>query len=267
MAEPPVILITGASSGIGAATARLFGAKGYRLVLAARSIDRLHIVAEEIINGGGNALTIRSDISRLEDIQHLANLALDHYKQIDILFNNAGFGRIDWLENLEPDKDIQTQISVNLTGMILLSQAVLPSMIHRQSGHIINMSSIAGLLTAPTYTIYAASKYGVRGFSDALRREVGIHNIKVSVIYPGGVSTEFGKKAQIKRKTGVTTPPAIRLSAEDVALSVYNLAKKPRRYLIIPWPMKFAVYLSTFAPWLVDWITERYFVGPERLSQ
>jgi len=264
MAEQPVILITGASSGIGAATARLFGSKGFRLVLAARSIERLQKVVGEIESDGGKAVAIKCDIGRLDDIQHLANAALVHYKKVDILFNNAGFGRIDWLENLEPYQDIQNQISVNLTGMILLSQAVLPSMIHRRSGHIINMSSIAGLLAAPTYTIYAASKYGVRGFSDALRREVGIHNINISVIYPGGVSTEFGKKARIKRKTGVTTPPSIRLSAEDVALSVYQLVKKPRRYLIIPWQMKFIIYLSTFAPWLIDWITERYFVGPER---
>ena len=265
MSDVPVVLITGASSGIGAATARMFGRKGCRLVLAARSIDRLSQIAEEIENAAGTAIPVKTDITRLEDVHNLVDTALEKFTRIDILFNNAGFGRIDWLENLDPERDIQSQLSTNLTGMILLSRAVLPSMIERRSGHIINMSSIAGVLAAPTYTIYAASKYGVRGFSDALRREVGIYNIHVSVIFPGAVNTEFGEKARIRRKTGVTTPPAFRLSVEDVASSVYSLSKKPRRYMVIPRMMKIIVSIGTLAPWFVDWITERYFVIPERV--
>ena len=261
-----VMLITGASSGIGAATARLFAREGYQLVLAARRLDKLQEVAREIKNNGGNAIYVKTDLTRQNDIEHLVNITLNQYGYLDILFNNAGFGRIDWLENLTPQEDIVAQIGVNLIGLILLSRAVIPHMIQRKKGHIINMSSVAGLLAAPTYSIYAAGKYGVRGFSNALRRVVGIYDIQVSVLYPGGVSTEFSQKARIKRKTGITTPGRLKLSPEDVAEAVLKLVKKPRHNLVIPWQMKYLVLISMFAPWLIDWITRKYFVEPERLE-
>ena len=261
-----VMLITGASSGIGAATARLFAREGYQLVLAARRLDKLQEVAQEIKNNGGNAIYVKTDLTRQNDIEHLVNITLNQYGYLDILFNNAGFGRIDWFENLTPQEDIVAQIGVNLIGLILLSRAVIPHMIQRKKGHIINMSSVAGLLAAPTYSIYAAGKYGVRGFSNALRREVGIYDIQVSVLYPGGVSTEFSQKARIKRKTGITTPGRLKLSPEDVAEAVLKLVKRPRHNLVIPWQMKYLVLISMFAPWLIDWTTRKYFVEPERLE-
>ena len=97
---------------------------------------------------------------------------LDKFGRIDILFNNAGFGRLDWLERLDPAVDIDSQLDVNLRGLIQVTRVVLPSMLERGSGTIINMSSVSGLIAAPMYSIYAATKYGVRGFTDALRREV-----------------------------------------------------------------------------------------------
>ena len=264
--NPPVMLITGASSGIGAATARLFGKKGYSLILAARRLEKLKEIVQEIGDSGGNAISVKTDLTRQEDIEHLANITFGQYGYLDILFNNAGFGRIDWLENLAPQEDIVEQLGVNLIGLILLSRAILPSMISRRRGHIINMSSIAGLLAAPTYSIYAAGKYGVRGFSNALRREVGIYNIHVSVLYPGGVRTDFGQKARIKRKTGITTPGRLKLTPEDVAEAVFSLVRKPRSNMVIPWQMNYIVLISMLAPWLVDWISRKHFVEPERLE-
>jgi len=261
-----VMLISGASSGIGAATARLFGKEGYNLILAARRLDKLQEVSQDINNSGGNAISVKTDLARQEDIENLVKITFSQYGYLDILFNNAGFGRIDWLENLTPQEDIIAQLDVNLTGLILLSRAVLPYMIQRKKGHIINMSSIAGLLAAPTYSIYAAGKYGVRGFSTALRREVGIYNIQVSVLYPGGVSTEFGQKARIRRKTGVTTPGRLKLTPEEVAKAVSKLVRKPRHNLVIPWQMNYIVLINMLAPWLVDWITRKFFVEPERLK-
>jgi len=264
--RPAVMLISGASSGIGAATARLFGKEGYNLILAARRLDKLQEVSQDINNSGGNAISVKTDLARQEDIENLVKITFSQYGYLDILFNNAGFGRIDWLENLTPQEDIIAQLDVNLTGLILLSRAVLPYMIQRKKGHIINMSSIAGLLAAPTYSIYAAGKYGVRGFSTALRREVGIYNIQVSVLYPGGVSTEFGQKARIRRKTGVTTPGRLKLTPEEVAKAVSKLVRKPRHNLVIPWQMNYIVLINMLAPWLVDWITRKFFVEPERLK-
>jgi NADP-dependent 3-hydroxy acid dehydrogenase YdfG len=264
MADSPVIIITGASSGIGEATARLFGAQGYRTVLAARRLERLEALAGEIKSGGGEALPVPADVTRLEDIQNLVETTLERYDKIDILFNNAGFGRLDWLEALDPIQDIEAQLRVNLLGVIQTTRATLPFMIEQRSGHIINMVSLAGLVATPTYTIYSAGKFAVRGFTEALRREVGVFGINVSAIYPGGVSTEFSQHTGAHRKTGATTPAALRLSAEDVARAVLSVARRPRRMLVIPWVMRFGVWANSLAPGLSDWLMERNFTKPER---
>ena len=264
MSESPVMLITGASSGIGEATARLFGREGYRLVLAARRADRLEELANQIRMDGGQALPVAADVSRLDDIENLVRIALTNFSRIDLLYNNAGFGRLDWLENLEPTSDIQSQIQVNLLGVIQTTRAVLPHMIAQRSGHIINMASVAGFVAAPTYSVYAASKFAVRGFTQALRREVGIWGIHVSGIYPGGVRTEFSQHAHIRRRTRTTTPAALRLEADQVAKVVLSVARRPRRAVITPWPLIPAVWVNALFPGFVDWVMERNFTRPER---
>jgi short-subunit dehydrogenase len=267
MSQSPVILITGASSGIGAATARLFGQKGYRVVLAARREKRLISLADQIKKAGGQALAIRANVSIHTDIQRLVQEAIEKFSQIDILFNNAGFGRIDWLENLDPQTDIQSQIQVNLIGLVWVTQAVLPYMIERRTGHVINMASAAGMVAAPTYCAYAASKFGIHGFSEALRREVGVYGIKVSGIYPGGTDTEFSQHARIQRRTGATTPKKWRLTADDVARAVWQLSQRPRRTLIIPWPMQLVIWGNSLFPGFMDWIIKEYFVKRERVDR
>ena len=202
-----VVIVTGASSGIGEATARQFGREGAKLVLAARRVDKLEALAQEILAMGSGAETfvVQADLSKLEDIQALIKQTLDKFGRIDVLVNNAGFGRLDWLENLDPVKDIQSQFDVNVLGVIQTTRQALPVMMKQRSGHIINMCSMAGLVATPTYTVYAACKHAVHGFSEALRREVKPWGIDVSMIYPGGVLTEFQAHAGIKRKTGATT--------------------------------------------------------------
>lgn len=259
-----VILITGASSGIGAAVARLFAQEGFRVALAARRLERLQSLAQEIQASGGQALPVAADVSSWEEMSSLVSTTLECFGQIDVLFNNAGFGRLKWLEELDPQADIEPQLCVNLLGEILLARAVLPHMIARRRGHIINMASVAGLVATPTYTVYAATKFGVRGFTEALRREVGVYGIHVSAVYPGGVRTEFDEHAGIQRKTKKTTPPALRLEPEDVARGVLGLVRRPRRALILPWPMKFAVWMNDLFPSLMDWLVETNFVRPER---
>lgn len=264
MAHQPVILITGASSGIGAATARRFARQGYRVVLAARRAEKLESLAVEIQAGGGQALAVTTDLARLADIQNMVQATLDGFGQVDILFNNAGFGRLDWLECLDPEQDIQSQVQVDLLGVILATRATLPHMIARRSGHVINMVSLAGLVGTPTYTIYSASKFGVRGFTEALRREVRVYNIQVSAIYPGGVRTEFIEHTGVRRKTGATTPAALKLEAEQVAEAVWKTVNRPRRTVVLPWPMMFAVWLNTLFPGLIDRVIEHRFTRPER---
>ncbi len=263
--EQRVVLITGASSGIGEATARLLGARGFRLALAARRIDRLEKLAQEIGALGSQAIAIQTDVSQPGDVEAMVKTCLDVYGQLDILVNNAGFGKFGWLENLDTQSEILDQVNTNLVGSILASKAVLPHMISRKSGHIINMASVAGLVATPTYSVYAATKFGLRGFSQALRREVGIFNIQVSVIYPGGVKTEFAEKSgSTRRKTGISTPRFLVLTADDVAESIASVIKKPRHLVVVPWLMRYAVWLNNLVPGLADRIIVRKFVKPER---
>ena len=146
--ENKVIIVTGASSGFGAATARLLAAEGAKTVLAACRLRRLELLAEEVRSAGGNALAVGCDITVEKEIVHLVQVTLDAYGRIDILFNNAGIGRLNWLDELPPE-DISQQVDVDLKSAILVTRAVLPYMIEQRSGHIINMVSVVGWVAPP----------------------------------------------------------------------------------------------------------------------
>lgn len=261
-----VVIVTGASSGIGEATARQFGREGAKVVLAARRVEKLEALANEIggMGTGAEVLVVQADLSKLEDIQALIQKTLDKFGRIDVLVNNAGFGRLDWLEKLDPVKDIQGQFDVNVMGVVQTTRQALPVMIKQRSGHIIQMCSMAGLVGTPTYTIYSACKHAVHGFSEALRREVKPWGIDVSMVYPGGVSTEFGSHAGIKRKTKATTPKFMLLSADDVGRAVVSLVRRPRAMWIIPWLWTFTMWMNRNLNWFVDYTTINRFTIPER---
>ncbi len=248
-----VVIVTGASSGIGAAAAPMFARAGCQTVLAARRLDRLEQLAAQIRAAGGQALPVAMDVGQPEQIDAMVKSALDSYGRIDILFNNAGFGRLDWLEALDPVQDIQAQLAVNLLGVILTARAVLPHMYSQHSGHIINMASITGWIAPPLYSIYSAGKFGIRGFSEALRREALPKGVRVSVVYPGSVRTEFGLHVgQSAAKRHFKTPTWLTLTAEDVAHSVVALAQHPRRELVAPWFMIFAKFFNSHFSGLSD---------------
>lgn len=250
-----VVLITGASSGFGEDAARLFAKEGCKVVLAARRLERLQQLAADIQDEGGEAIAIPVDVNQKAEIDVMVTTALDLYQQIDILFNNAGFGEMDWFENLEPERQIETLIRVNLIGTILVTRAVLPDMIDRGSGHIINMCSVAGLIASPLISTYAASKYGVRAFTDSLRREVAPLGVKVSGIYPGPAETEFGTHLEENRmRTTINRFLNVRMTSKYVAGRVVDVARRPRRSLIIPWWFNIVTAFDTLFPILVDWI-------------
>ena len=250
-----VVLITGASSGFGEEAARLFAKEGCRVVLAARRLDRLQALAGELQDQGGEALAIPVDVNVPAEIEVMVRTTLDLYERIDILFNNAGYGSLDWFERLDAERDIETIIRVNLIGTMLVTHAVLPHMLARRQGHIINMSSVAGLIAAPLITTYAAGKFGVRAFTDSLRREVAPFGIRVSGIYPGPAKTEFGTK--MKRTKSRETVKRLRyphLSSRYVAGRVVDVAKRPVRSLVIPWWFRVVTTFDTLFPVVVDWI-------------
>jgi len=254
-----VVLITGASSGFGEDAARLFAREGCKVVLAARRLDRLQALAAQIQNEGGEAFAIPVDVSQPAEIKVMVQSALDLYGQIDILLNNAGYGSVDWFENLDPERNVDTIIRVNLIGTMLVTRAVLPQMLERGAGHIINMSSVAGLIAAPLITTYSAGKYGVRAFTDALRREVRPFGIYVSGIYPGPARTEFGKKLeQTRSRENVRKLKYPHLTSEYVARRVVGVAKRPVRTLVIPWWFRIITGFDTLFPVVVDWILYGY---------
>jgi NADP-dependent 3-hydroxy acid dehydrogenase YdfG len=259
-----VVLITGASSGFGEDAAKLFAKEGASVVLAARRIERMQAEVERIQAQGGEAMATPVDVVNRADIENMIKSVIENYERIDILFNNAGFGRLDWLENLSLGRDIETQIAVNLAGVIEVTRAALPLMIAQRSGHIINMSSVSGWLGAPMYTVYAATKFGVRGFTDALRREVAPDGIHVSGIYPGPAHTEFGQHTGSSDLQNFKIPDWTYMTSEYVARQVVAVAKRPRRRLIIPWWFRPAIWADDRLPWLVDWIVRKAFTEKYR---
>ncbi len=256
-----VVLITGASSGFGADAARLFASEGAQVILAARRMDRLETLAGEIRSRGGRAYPIQLDATDTSQLAGAVDTLLEKFGRIDILFNNAGFGRLNWLEELDPQADIQAMIDINLTALIQLTRLVLPHMYQRGSGHIINMASIAGYIPAPLYTIYAATKHGVRGFTNALRREAKPCGIHVSGIYPGGALTEFSRHTgENPFKRNVKLPKCLYLSSETVARRVVRLAKHPRRAVLMPWWYHPVALFDYLFPAAVDLFLSRWFV-------
>lgn len=252
--ENKVVLITGASSGFGEDAAWLFAQEGCKVVLAARRIDRLRNLAAKIQDAGGEAIAVPVDIVNPDEVDNMVQAALDLYGRIDILFNNAGIGRVGWYEEHTPDRDIDLLIKVNLIGTMRVTRMVLPHMIARREGHIINMISVAGLVSPPLISSYSASKFGLKAFNNSLRREVAPLGIKVSAIYPGPASTEFGSHVGKNfAYQSVRSSLGIRLTSAYVAKRVIDIAKRPRRNLVIPWWFHFAAFLEAYFPMIVDW--------------
>lgn len=259
--ENKVVFITGASSGFGADAARLFAKEGAIVILAARRMERLTALTEEIRLAGGQAFPLQLDITDQAQIEFAVKTVLDTYGRIDILLNNAGMGSLNWLETFDPSADIDMQLNINLRGTIQLTRAILPSMLARRAGQIINMCSMAGFIAAPMYTVYAATKFGMRGFNNALRREVAVLGIQVSSIYPGPAKTEFGKNSgDSPLQQNFNLPGWINMTSEYVARRTVGVAKHPRRTLVIPWWFRPVIALDTFFPALVDWGVKVVFV-------
>jgi NADP-dependent 3-hydroxy acid dehydrogenase YdfG len=183
-----VVLITGASSGIGEATARLLAAKGARVVLGARRTERLEKLAASIRASGGSAEFRALDVTRLEDVQAFADFALKTYGQIDVIINNAGVMPLSPLAELKVD-EWNRMIDVNIRGVLHGIAAVLPHMTARKAGQIVNLSSIGGHRVWPTCAVYSGTKFAVRAISEGLRQETS--DIRVTIISPGVVESEL----------------------------------------------------------------------------
>jgi NADP-dependent 3-hydroxy acid dehydrogenase YdfG len=211
--ENKVIAITGASSGIGEATALLLAERGAKLVLGARRTERLEALAAQIAGAGREAVFASVDVSRRDDVAALVQLALDSFGRLDVLVNNAGVMPISPLDELRVE-DWEAMIDVNIKGVLYGIAAALPVFRAQKSGHVINTASTAALKVVPNMSVYSGTKMAVRAISEGLRQEAGA-DLRVTIVTPGMTSTEGA---------GAVTNPEIRASLQA---SLDSLAMPP----------------------------------------
>lgn len=223
-----VVVITGASSGLGEATARLLSSEGATVVLAARRADRIKALADTLNVRGAKALAISTDVANQLQVRDLVEKTVETYGKIDVMLNNAGLMPLAPLEELKID-EWDKMIDVNLKGVLYGIAAALPHMKKQRSGHIINVSSVYGHKLGPAATVYCATKHAVRALSEGLRQEVKPYNIRTTVISPGAVATELldhisDEKIQAQTKEHVSK---IAVPAETFARMVAFAINEP----------------------------------------
>jgi len=194
--EDKVVIITGASSGIGEATAVMLAERGAKVVLGARGLNRLEALARRIMAAGGEVAYAQTDVRRREELTSLVSLALDRYGQLDVLINNAGIMPVSPLDDLRVE-DWENMIDINIKGVLYGIAAALPVFRKQGFGHFVNTASTAGHKTVPNQSVYSATKFAVRAISEGLRMEAG-EKLRVTIISPGFVNTNFAE--------GVTNP-------------------------------------------------------------
>jgi NAD(P)-dependent dehydrogenase (short-subunit alcohol dehydrogenase family) len=234
-----VVIITGASGGIGAATARELAQQGAIVVLAARRANEINALKDQIEQAGGRALAVPTDVGQRADIDQLVQTTVDTFGRVDVLVNNAGIGGNTAIGDSD-DALITRVINVNLVAPARCVQAVLPHMRQAGQGAIINIGSVAGEVA--TSTLYSASKFGLRGFNEALRRELRHDNIAVVLVSPGFI------------RTNMTSDVKVPMPGPDVvAQAVASAIGRPRRKIIVPWPYRVLLPFAKI-PWLADQI-------------
>ncbi|QIR35949.1 SDR family NAD(P)-dependent oxidoreductase [Tolypothrix sp. PCC 7910] len=226
-----VAIVTGASSGIGEATAQALAAEGAAVVLAARRGDRLNALAEKIATSGGKALPIVTDVTDEAQVQNLVDKTKTEFGRIDILVNNAGIAAVGAIDGGNTS-DWKDMINLNLLGLLYVTHAVLPILKAQGAGHIVNISSVGGRTARVGIGVYNATKWGVNGFSESLRQEVCKQNIRVTIIEPGLVNTEISDrvsdpiaKQNIEERRRSVTP----LESEDIAAAIAYAVTQPSR--------------------------------------
>ncbi|MEJ2598161.1 MAG: SDR family oxidoreductase [Anaerolineales bacterium] len=247
-----LVLITGGSSGIGLAIAKICAKEGANVLLLARTVETLEsaeaVVANQKVDPGQKVATFSVDVREYEAVEKTIKQIENQFGTPDYVVNSAGVAQSGYFQ--EMDLDIfRWMMDVNYLGTVYVNRAVVPGMIERKAGHIVNISSILGFLSIFGYTAYAASKYAVRGFSDALRAEMKPHGIHVSIVFPPDTQTpqfEYDNKykpAECKALTDVGTV----FPAEEVAQSIVNGILK-HKYMILPG------YEGKLLYWLSGWL-------------
>ena len=225
---------------------------GARITLAARRAEKLAKLANEVETLGGEALVVQTDVSKRADIEHMIQATLERWGRIDVLVNNAGIGGDVSFLDIDPDK-VRKEVHINLIAVIECAQVVLPIMLRQKSGHIVNVASLAGLVAPPESTVYSATKFGVNGFSDSLRRELHNTGISVSAFCPGYTPSEISPilKAHAEKQADAPSVPGL-MPITYVADQLADLIYRPRRRLVIPVGWRPFIALGRLFPALAD---------------
>ncbi|HLP90244.1 MAG TPA: SDR family oxidoreductase [Nostocaceae cyanobacterium] len=260
------VIITGASQGIGKATARLFAQQGYDLVLAARNVEHLEVTANEIQQLGRRVLAVPTDVTELSQVQNLINKALNEYGNIDILINNAGIcltGRVECTK-LE---DWQQLMDTNFWGYLHTINCILPHFLERGQGIIVNVGSVGGKVPLPNMTAYCASKYAVTGLTDNLRLELKPKGIHVGAVHPSVTKSNFMTRAQFRGRDAAETENYRQAMSnlletntpsqpEEVAKAIWDVVQHRKNEVVVGSGTMLSTVYRLF-PDLVEWLMSK----------
>ncbi len=255
--EQKVVVVTGASSGIGAAIAREAARKGFAVVLAARRSPLLEELATTIMQAGGTALAVTTDVSRLDDQRRLVDETIRVFGRLDILVNNAGKPVRGDFGDAAPEV-LQDQWNVNVTALVTLTRLALPEL-RRRRGVVVNIGSTISRFAVPLWGTYAATKVAVAGLSTVLRRELQPQGVRVCLVEPGPVRSEFYDHA------GSPLGRELGFSAESVARATVRLFDRPRSRIVVPGWLGPLLSLSSAVAWCAPWLLDGAFFLRARL--
>jgi short-subunit dehydrogenase len=249
-----VVVITGASSGIGRATALEFARAKTKLVLASRNEAALNSIAAECEHVGSQTLVVPTDVSRRDDVERLADRAIERFERIDTWVNNAGVTEYGYVEDT-PVEDIERIMQVNFMSQVYAIKAALPYLTAQPEATIINVSSGLGERAVPLQAAYCASKHAVKGFTEALRMELQYKHpgVRVTLVLPSSINTPLF--AQSRSRLGVKPRPVpVVYEPELVAKGIVTAAQKPVRDIVIGEAGKMLLWVQKFAPGVLDWL-------------
>jgi len=250
-----VVLITGASSGIGKDTAMEFAKLGANIVLVARKKDKLEKAANELKKFDTSILTCQCDISKKDQVKEMAKIVLEKFGSVDILINNAGFAVYGSVSDLTID-EIESQMETNYFGMIYCTKNFLPSMLKKKSGHIINVASVAASFGLPGIASYCASKFAMLGFSEGLKHELKDTGVGITVVSPIMVRTNFFEHPSFEKMPKFSP---VSLSSKTVAKTILKAANSTRLEIIVPSVARGAVWIKNTFPYFINPILGKSF--------
>jgi short-subunit dehydrogenase len=252
-----VIAITGASAGIGRATALRMARDGAAVAICARRADRLNTVAAEIVAAGGQALAMPADVTRAEDMDAFVARTVERFGRLDVMMCNAGFGIAGAIDDIAPDQ-MQRLMDINYTGTYHATRAALPLFRRQRSGHVIVISSIVGKRGVPFMGAYSATKFAQVGLAECLRSELRGTGIHVSVVYPVSTESEFFEVMSRETGTTVTRAAGPRQRVEQVADAIAKAIRRPIPEVYPHAGSRALVILNALAPGFTDGVVKRF---------